>query len=98
MKMNAEMIEKTKKQLNEALDGVDAYLNDWPQKPKYFTTINELRLFAVKIREMLESIDKGQAVPIFGIWRILETWPYKNSLRQKLVEAEFAYEKITKGP
>ena len=94
MKRNPQTIEKVRKQLNEALAGIEGYLNDWPKAPQDFTTETELRVFATKLREMRQSLDEDKFVPILGLWRIMETWPYKNELRQKIVEAELAYERL----
>ena len=94
MKRNPQTIEKVRSQLAEALHGVEGYLADWPTAPKDFTTEAELRLFVGKLREMKASLDVNENVPILGFWRIMETWPYKNELRQKIVEAELAYERL----
>jgi len=94
MKRNPQTVEKVRKQLSEALAGVEGYLKEWAQSPQNFTTEGELRAIVAKLREMQESLDKGETVPILGLWRILETWPYKNEIRQKIVEAELAYERL----
>ena len=94
MKKNPQNIEKVKRLLGEALAGVEGYLNDWTKAPQDFTTEAELKAFAAKLREMRESLDKDKTVPILGLWRIMETWPFKNALRQKIVEAELAYERL----
>lgn len=92
MKTNPQTLEKVRRKLNEALTGIEIYLNDWPESPQDFTTESELRILAAKLREMRESLDTGEMVPILGIWRIMEMWPYKNEIRQKIVEAEYEYE------
>lgn len=94
MKRNPQTIEKVRRQLDEALAGVEGYLKTWPTVPQDFTTEAELSTFASKLREMRESLDKGETVPILGLWRIMETWPYKNEVRQKIVEAELSYERL----
>ncbi len=96
MKKNPQRIEKVRRLLNEALTGVETYLQDWPTAPKDFTTEPELHLFATKLQEMRESLDKAEIIPILGLWRIMETWPYKNELREKIVEAEYEYERLNR--
>jgi hypothetical protein len=96
MKQNPQAIEKVRRQLNEALVGVEGYLNDWSKVSQNFTSEAELGIFAVKLREMRESLDDGKTVSVLGLWRIMETWPYKNELRQKIVEAELAYERLAR--
>jgi hypothetical protein len=70
--------------LKEALIGLEGYLRDYMKSPMDFTSEAELKSFSVKVHEMLESMDTDVAVPILGMWRIMETWPYKNDLRQKI--------------
>lgn len=94
MKKNYNEIEEVRKRLTEALKGIESYLCDFTKTPSNFTTEVELNVFAKKTREMLASLNVGDAVPILGMWRIMETWPYKNELRQKIVEAELAYEQL----
>jgi hypothetical protein len=94
MKRNPQAVETVRRQLSEALAGVEDYLKNWPQSPQDFTTVGELQTFSAKLQEMLESLNKGETVPILGLWRIMETWPYKNEIRQKIVEAELAYERL----
>ena len=94
MKRNQQAIERVSRQLDEALAGVEEYLRDWSKAPQDFTTEAELQIFAAKLREMRKSLDKDEIVPILGLWRIMETWPFKNELRQKIVEAELAYERL----
>jgi len=96
MKNNPQRIENVKALLSEALAGVESYLNDWHKAPLDFTTEAELKRFVAKLREMKESLDEERAVEILGLWRIMETWPYKNQLREKIVEAELAYERLNK--
>lgn len=97
MKKNNQAAEIVRKQLTEALIGVESYLSDLANSPNDFTNEAELKTFAAKIREMLRSLNTGDAIPIYGMWRIMETWPYQNKLRQKIVEAELAYERLNKG-
>lgn len=94
MKRNPQTIEKVRSKLSAALTGVEGYLADWPKAPKDFTTEAELQLFVGKLREMKSSLDQDENVPILGLWRIMETWPHKNELRQIIVEAELAYERL----
>jgi hypothetical protein len=94
MKRNPQTVEKVRRQLSEALAAVEGYLKDWSTARRDFTTEAELQTFAAKLREMQESLDKGETVPILGLWRIMETWPYKNEIRQKIVEAELSYERL----
>ena len=93
--MNTQTIEKVKAQLDDALAGVECYLANWPTFPQNFTTRVELQNFASKLREMRASVDSGRVVPIIGFWRIMETWPYNNKIRRKVVEAELLYERIS---
>ncbi len=97
MKKNNQSVAVVRKQLTEALEGVECYLRDLAKAPKDFTNEAELKTFAAKIREMLRSLDTGAVIPIYGMWRIMETWPYQNQLRRKIVEAELAYERLSKG-
>lgn len=94
MKRNPQTVEIVRRQLREALAGVEDYLKAWPQSPQDFTTEVELQTFVAKLREMQESLDRGDTVPILGLWRITETWPYKNEIRRKIVQAELAYERL----
>ena len=94
MKRSPQTVERVRRQLSETLAGVEGYLNDWPKAPQDFTTQAELKIFAAKLLEMRESLDQDKVVPILGLWRIMETWPYNNELRQKIVEAELAYERL----
>lgn len=94
MKRNPQTVEKVRRQLSEALAGVEGYLKEWSTAPRDFTTEAELQTLAGKLREMQESLDKGETVLILGLWRIMETWPYKNEIRQKIVEAELSYERL----
>jgi hypothetical protein len=95
MKRTPQTVEKVGRQLDEALAGVEAYLRDWFNAPQDFTTEVELQMFAAKLREMRMSLDTDEIVPILGLWRIMETWPFKSELRQKIVEAELAYERVS---
>lgn len=96
MKINPQTVEKVRSQLDAALAGVEAYLESWFISVQDFTTEVELQIFAAKLREMRASLDSGEPVPILGLWRIMETWPYKNEIRQKIVEAELSYERVWK--
>jgi hypothetical protein len=53
-----------------------------------------LKAFVAKLEEMRDSLDGGEMVPILGLWRIMETWPFKSNLRQQIVEAEYEYERL----
>jgi transposase-like protein len=46
---------------------------------------------AVKMRD---SLEREEMVPFLGLWRIMETWPFKNDLRQQIIEAEYEYERL----
>jgi hypothetical protein len=94
MKRNPQTIERVRMQLKDALSGLEGYLDNWPTAPKDFTTTEELQRFIAKLCEMLESLERDEKVPILGMWRIMETWPYKNDLRKKIVEAELSYERL----
>lgn len=94
MKSNPQAREKVRRKLNEALAGLQSYLKQWPEAPQDFTNENELKAFVAKLEEMRNSLDRGQMVPILGLWRIMETWPFKNNLRQQIVEAEYEYERL----
>jgi hypothetical protein len=94
MKSDPQAREKVRKKLDEALAGLQSYLKQWPEAPQDFTTENELKAFVAKLEEMRDSLDRGQMAPILGLWRIMETWPFKNNLRQQIVEAEYEYERL----
>jgi|GEM_PF-4104147 len=95
MKKNPQQIAKTKHLLAEAVVGVDDALKAWPQAPLPFSSEKELKFFSAKLQEMLRSIEAEGAVEIPGLWHIVtDTWPYTNKLRQKIVEAELAYERL----
>ena len=94
MKTNPQLIQNVKAKLSEAITAVENYLHAWEGSPKDFTTQAELHLFAAKLREMLESLEGNQIVSIIGLWRIMESWPYENELRKKIVEAEYEYERL----
>lgn len=96
MNSNPQRVEKVRRLLQGALAGVEGYLSDWPSAPKDFTTEAELQVFATKLREMLDSLDKDEFVPSIGLWRIMETWPFKNELREKIVEGELGYERLNR--
>jgi len=46
MKRNPQTVEKVRRQLSEALAGVEVYLKDWSTVPQNFTTEAELQTFA----------------------------------------------------
>jgi hypothetical protein len=94
MKSNPQVREKVRRKLNGALAGLQSYLKQWSEAPQDFTNENELKAFVEKLEEMRDSLDRGQMVPILGLWRIMETWPNKNNLRQQIVEAEYEYERL----
>jgi hypothetical protein len=94
MKTNSQKTDRVREQLKKALSGVKGYIDNWAEDPKDFTTLDELRQFDATLCEMLASLDKNEAIPVLGLWRIMETWPFKNDLRQQIVEAELAYERM----
>ena len=94
MNRNPQKVANVRRLLTEALAGVEGYLNNWPTAPQDFTTETELRLFATKLREMQTSLEESKVVEILGLWRIMETWPFNNELRQKIVEAEYEYDRL----
>lgn len=95
MNASTQKIEKTKSLLKDALKGVQQAQSDWNNSPLDFTTEEELSSFAGELNRMLEAIENRQRVAVPGLWRIVtDMWPYTNSLRQKIVEAELAYEKL----
>lgn len=87
--------EKVKALLQEALDGVQQAESSWDESPLDFTTKAELASFAQELEQMLKAVDVQEKRDIPGLWRIVtDTWPYTNHLRQKIVEAELAFEKL----
>lgn len=93
---NLQKEKKTEELLEESLVGVKKYLSNWSIAPQNFTTEQELKTIVTKVQEMKDSIHNNRNVPILGLWRILETWPYKNDLRKKIIEAEYKYERMNK--
>jgi len=87
--------QKTKILLEEALNGIQQAQSAWSDSPLDFTTEEELATFAQALSLMLVALDKGEKRDIPGLWRIVtDMWPYTNKLRQKIVEAELAFEKL----
>lgn len=87
--------EKVKTLLQEALDGVHQAESSWVESPLDFTTKAELASFAHELEQMLKAVDVQEKRDVPGLWRIVtDMWPYTNHLRQKIVEAELAFEKL----
>jgi len=87
--------EKVKRLLGEALTGLHEAIIEWPQKPLTFTSEEELASLYKNIKKMKNSLDENTAIEVLGLWRIvIDTWPYTSKLRQKIVEAELAYERL----
>lgn len=86
---------KVKILLKETLNGVRQAKLAWADFPLDFTTEEELASFGHELEQMLESINTGKARDVPGLWRIvIDMWPYTNQFRQKIVDAELAFEEL----
>ena len=95
MNTSSRKTEKAKVLLQEALNGVRQANLAWADFPLDFTTEEELASFGHELEQMLESINTGKARDVPGLWRIvIDMWPYTNQLRQKIVDAELAFEEL----
>ena len=94
MTIDQKKIENIKKLINDCLFGIKEYLGNWHNDPKSFTTVSELNLFNKKLQEMKNSLENNKSSEILGLWRIMETWPYHNELRKKIVDAEYNFERL----
>ena len=95
MKASAQKIEKTKRLLEDTLKELKQAQAVWNNSPLEFTTEEELSSFARELNRMHEAVEKRQKLEVPGLWRIVtDMWPYTSLLRQKIVEAELAYEKL----
>lgn len=94
MTTDQKKIETVKKLITDCLFGIKEYLSNWNNDPKFFTTVSELNLFNKKLQEMKTSLETDKSSGILGLWRIMETWPYDNELRKKIVDAEYNFERL----
>jgi hypothetical protein len=95
MNRKSQQVKKASRLLNEALSGVDAAIANWEHIPLSFTTPRELGFISIKIKEMRDSLNGTYKVVTPGLGRIVtDTWPYTNTLGQKIVEAELTYERL----
>ena len=91
----SESTDKTRALLQDALDGVHKAMSEWAKTPLDYTTEDELSYFCDELEKMLEALDVGEKRAIAGIWRIvIDSWPFPNLLRHKIVEAELSFEKL----
>jgi len=97
MNLKSQQIDKVQNLFQQAIAGVDLYLNGLKQEPYLFTDEAELlkvRYFLVKMKEAVDSY-RMDVLPINFV-RMLETWPYQNDVRKVISEAEYQYEKLQK--
>lgn len=81
--------------LETALTGVETEIRNCIAGQPSVSNKQELEFIAIKLREMLNSIAIEQKIEVPGLWRIVtDTWPYTHMLRQQIVEAEYAYERL----
>lgn len=94
MTIDQKKMANVKTLINDCLFGIKEYLSNWHNDPKSFTTVSELNLFDKKLQEMKNSLEGGTSSETLGLWRIMETWPYHNELRKKIVDAEYNFERL----
>ncbi len=95
MKNDIQEIEKIKELLLKTIQEVERALKDWPEAQFSFSSGQELVFINIKLKEMLHSLEEGKKIPVPGLWRIvIDTWPYTNNLRQKIVETELKYDRL----
>lgn len=81
--------------LDKTIQEIQSVLDAWTTSPLQFTSERELFNILNTLKKMRCSIDNDQLVEVPGLWRIvIDTWPHTNDLRHKIVEAEYAYEKL----
>jgi hypothetical protein len=93
--MSAEQTQRVRQELEDTLSGVTAELTAIASGSAGVSTEDELKFIRTKLLEMLESLDKGTKVETPGLWHVvIDTWPYGNQLREKIVKAELSYERL----
>lgn len=93
--MNIKQTQNVRQQLESALIGVEAELEEIVGGKASVSTRRELEFIAASLREMLESLSLNKKIEVPGLWRVVtDTWPHKNKLGQQIVEAEYSYQRL----
>lgn len=90
-----QQIDRVRTLLREALDGVRAELDKCRSGAPAVDSEEKLSWVASGLQEMLHGLDQADRPEAPGLWYVVtDTWPYKDPLGDKVVEAEHAYKRL----
>ena len=87
--------EQIRRQLADALEHVEAELTKCRCGQDAIDSEQRLVIVAEGLEMMLSSLTQPTRPEPPGLWRIVtDTWPYDSPLARKVVDAEYAYQRL----
>lgn len=88
-------VDRVRAQLRDALEGVRAELMKCQQGQPAVDSERNLLWVASGLEGMLSGLDQAVRPEVPGLWHVVtDTWPPTFPLGDKVVEAEYAYQRL----